>query len=80
VRLLVSELCRFQNARCNDKNALSTLSVVDVQVTNKVTLCVLQADCPLEDGATCGDADGEEGEYTTSFGCISVRVFGCTSL
>ena len=35
-------------------------------------MCVLQADCPLEDGTTCGDADDAEGEYTTSFGCITV--------
>jgi hypothetical protein len=61
-------------------NVLSTVSGIDVQVTNEVTVCVLQADSPLEDGATCGDADDAEGEYATSFGCISVRVFGCTSL
>jgi hypothetical protein len=53
-------------------NTFSTLSGVDVQVTNEVILCVLQADCPLEDGTTCGDADGAEGEYTTSFGCITM--------
>ena len=61
-------------------NAFSTLSGIDVQVTDEVTLCVLQADSPLEDGTTCGDADGAKVEYTTSFGCITVRVLGCTSL
>jgi hypothetical protein len=60
--------------------ALSTLSGIDVQVTNDVTLCVLEAVCPLEDGTSCGDADGKEAEYTTSFGCNSFRVFGCNSL
>jgi hypothetical protein len=59
---------------------LSTLTGTDVQVTNEVTVCVLQAVCLLEDGTTCGDADGEGGEYITSFGCINFRVFGCNSL
>lgn len=62
-------------------NALSTLSGIDVQVTNEVTVfvCVTGA-CPREDGTACGDADGTEGEQTTSFGRISFRVFGYTSL
>ena len=59
--------------------ALLTLSGIDVQMTNEVTLCVLQADCPLEDGTTCGDADSAEGEYKTLFVCISIPVFDRTS-